>query len=278
MKALKATILKFSITTMVLSPIAALAAQKGGVGDGGGNGVGSTAQDVINTLEGTATLLSLFVRGAAGNPLSPLNPTLVKDKRAQKVLETWLKLEDGREALLRDAELSKYQPQAAACASEPGTDHDASTPYKRGATVCFSTARLVRFPKWTLKAELVALAAHEHAHHFGFDEESAVAIQRHVLDAYGLLEVQRSAAQFIRSNLDNYRGRSAAPGSPAAVAFAKRICRNYNVLIGQAIAYGVTVFERELATKPICEPESFDPSAVEKRLRELIKLSIDALK
>jgi len=253
-------------------------ARNGGIGDGGGNGIGSSPAQVIETLERVKARLGAYIHLAANDPMNALNPALVKDKRVKKVLQSWLKMEGNTEAFVNDTNGSEYKPQKDKCHSQSEFESDASTAYKRNAPICFSVSRLTRFPKWALEAEITSLAAHEHAHHFGFGEEDARAVQAYIFNAFGILQIQSEAQRFLNSNLENYRARVKTGYSPAgsasAIAFAKTICRNLYLIEGQAIAYKIDVFARMSAERPSCDPENFDPDAVEQRLRKLIEVSI----
>lgn len=62
--------------------------------------------------------------------------------------------------------------------------------YRPGATLCFSIPLLQQTPRSALKAQVVALLAHEATHLAGLDESIAVQIQKGVFDAYNKLFVE----------------------------------------------------------------------------------------
>jgi hypothetical protein len=64
--------------------------------------------------------------------------------------------------------------------SDPRTD--ASTFKSRGSDICFDVSRLTRVPPEALTERLVALAAHEHIHHFNYDELEAKVVQDFFLE------------------------------------------------------------------------------------------------
>lgn len=52
---------------------------------------------------------------------------------------------------------------------------------EKKSPICFSLIAVQKFPIEAVLFQLVALALHEHAHHYGFDEEDAVLAQQHAL-------------------------------------------------------------------------------------------------
>lgn len=280
MRLTKKTIFTLLLPLLLAAPLFSANAREGGIGDGGGNAKGSTPAEVEHALKETKNHLSFYVHSAAGDATHLLNPVMVKDKRAKKVLEAWLVMEDGVEAFVKNSFRTIFKPQTAPCPAD-AQERDASTAHERGAPICFSTTRLSRFPTWILPAELVSLAAHEFAHHFGFDEQDADAIQTYIFNSFGLLQIQASAQKFMRSDLGNYRERvrSYSPkGSPAEQAFARSLCREFFLIEGQAIAYNIEAFKRHASLKPACDAMNFDPDALEKRLRELLATAIKEIK
>jgi hypothetical protein len=235
---------------------------------GGGNGIGSSADDVKKALVDAKLNLGVFLHSASIYSDSALSPSLVKNAQAQKVLQAWLEKDGSVEKIISDIDNSEYKPQANECPSQSDDDHDGSTLHKKNAPVCFSTDRLSRFPKWALDAELVALAAHEHAHHFGFGESDARAIQGYIFNVYGFLQVQEKLKSFYNSDLQNYRARS-ANGSWQAAGFSEEICRDFAAIEGFATAYNLDRFKLDSTKEPGCKPDQFDPDSLESRLRLL---------
>ena len=66
------------------------------------------------------------------------------------------------------------------CIDHDNLRHDGSI--LPNGDICFSVERLMRIPKKNLRKEIIALAAHEHAHRFGIWND-AVLIQKFLLDA-----------------------------------------------------------------------------------------------
>lgn len=59
---------------------------------------------------------------------------------------------------------------------------DASTTIgKKESSICFSLEGLKRLPIQAIPFQLVAIAVHEHAHHYGFDEIDAIKAQKQIL-------------------------------------------------------------------------------------------------
>jgi hypothetical protein len=259
------------------SPVAF--AKRGGIGDGGGGGIGSKPEDVAAGVRDARLALGVYLHLAANDPLNPLQPAHVGNAAVKKVLESWLAADGDGEAIVKDSLASEYRVQKEECPSDTDDDHDASTAFRRGAVICFSTDLLKRYPAWTLPAELVALAAHEHAHHFGFGEEEARAVQRYVFDAYGLLRVHELVNRFLNVDTGNFRARVKLAGGNAAgeAGFVKSVCRDFYQLQGQALALNVKAFALDAATRPVCDPASFDPDAVDQRLRDLMSAAIKDL-
>lgn len=52
---------------------------------------------------------------------------------------------------------------------------------KKGTSICFDIRTLSQIPLQALSFQFVSLAIHEHAHHYDFEEEDAVLVQKHVL-------------------------------------------------------------------------------------------------
>jgi len=86
--------------------------------------------------------------------------------------------------IYKDIEKSPYELKSEGTCLEdiPGGIKDASTKIdKKEASICFSLAGLKRLPIQAVPFQLVALAVHEHAHHYGFNEADAVKAQKQVL-------------------------------------------------------------------------------------------------
>jgi hypothetical protein len=250
----------------------------GGSDRGGGSAIGSSINDVKEALQVTGATLLQLINTAAITDNNLLSPKVVKNERVKAILEAWIMTEDGAgKSLFWDMYKTDSLLQTSKCPSQTKDDQDASTEYKRQAPICFRVDRLARFPKWVLEAELVALAAHEYAHHYGFGEADARAIQTYIFNSYTLLKVQQQAFNFYRL-LDNYRSRVSSGyspyGSPQAIAFAKEICRNFAALEGYAAGNNLVWFQRDLRDIDSCNPNSFDPDRVERRLKEIEKLSV----
>jgi len=258
----------FVMSALVM--FAAGSAHAGPGSTGGGDGIGSPEELVVQTLEDSKLELGVFIHSASLYADSALNPANVNHARVKAVLQSWLKKERGLEALISDIDHSTYNIQPQACPSQIDHHHDASTLFHRDAPICFSTKLLSRFPKWVLQAELLSLAAHEHAHHFGYSEDDATAVQNYIFATYGFLTIQEKLRSFYNSDLQNYRSRIntgySPAGSPAAVAFAEMICRDYFVIEGLAIAYGLNQFQYDARQRLACDATKFNPDALESKL------------
>lgn len=109
------------------------------------------------------------------------------------------------------------------CYSSDGNETDAATATTLAAPICFSARRLSQVPKQALKDQLQALFIHEISHHFGFNEKSAVKIQKYFLDeiltkrAQFRVALRRDRAAIARGVINNLRsGKTDGPykGSP----------------------------------------------------------------
>ena len=254
---------------------------EGGSDRGGGNALGSSAEQVEFELNQAMLDFGEIVHYGAIDTTNVLNPRNVKDPRVRSILNSWFATErsdSSSEKIVSDSLNTKYRLQRGDCPSDTDNDHDASTQHKLGAEICFSSNRLIRFPQWTLRGELISLAAHEFAHHFGFSEVEARAVQTYVFNAYGLIQVQLKLAEFYSMDLSNYRSRVTSgyspAGSPVAKSFAKRICRQEASIEGLASGLNLAWFQRDLTIRDACDPDQFDADSVEKQLRVLEEKSI----
>jgi hypothetical protein len=271
--------MKISKVTLVALWFAVPSAFAGPSVSGGGNGIGSSPSQVADGLIEAKEELGVFVHAAASDPSAALNPSNIKSQRVQSVLRAWLAKSGTGEALVADTDDTIYRQQAGECPSQTDHDYDASTLHQRGAPICFSTTRLSRFPNWTLPAELVALAAHEHAHHFGFGEEDARAVQAYIFGAYAILRIQQKLETFYHSEIDNYRYqlKNGFIAAGTALVFAARLCRDEALIEGMATAYGIRPFVMMSTQPPVCDPNDFDPDKTEQTLRSLELMSVHEL-
>ncbi|MGZ3744097.1 MAG: hypothetical protein ACXWRA_09635 [Pseudobdellovibrionaceae bacterium] len=84
--------------------------------------------------------------------------------------------------IYKDIEGSPYELKSDGSCLENDGFKDASTKIdKKASSICFSLEGLKRLPIQAVPFQLVALAVHEHAHHYGFGEADAVKAQKQVL-------------------------------------------------------------------------------------------------
>ncbi len=250
----------------------------GGEGiSGGGNGMGVSEADVRDLVIQVNGRLPELLSVALLNDAHVLNPKNVKIERVKKVLQAWFDQTPGKwneptwldqpagkgnEPIFNDIYGSKYFTQSADCSSGTAAHNDASTALQRNAPICFSTARLARYPRLALWAQLFALAAHEHAHHFGFGEEDAQALQAYIIDAWPMIETQVALFGFYIALNDFRKHGASAENKP------EEICTHMAQISMYLYSSGVDSFiAPALRPQTICEPTHFDPDKVEKAIR-----------
>jgi len=166
------------MSCLILSNISTLA--KADRAGGGGDGFTSTVEQVrkeVNNLSDPLTgLEEVYSKAFLSHRLDPKN---VDDQDVKAVLNAF-----GPHNLLSglytEIKNSKYMPQSACYDTlekksmfSKGELKDASTPYQKFGDICFNENTLTRYPKEELKLEVVALAFHEIAHHYNFNETVA---------------------------------------------------------------------------------------------------------
>jgi hypothetical protein len=188
MKTLNATLLALSLSTAIIGQCA-LAQNAppppGGVsGSGGGNSFSSTPEEVASAVERLKYELNFLGLISQAQTRQLLNPDYATDPDIKNLLLKFSKNNTGLvgfsgTTLVQDAYASPLVAKAHCHHGESAGDDrrhlhsDASTEFRRGAEVCFSTERLSRHPRENLPAELAVLLMHELAHHFGANEEVA---------------------------------------------------------------------------------------------------------
>lgn len=179
---------------------------KGGEDAGAGNSVTSTAEEVeaaikevweLSISEDSKFLNALF-NSTKSLSASELGINKEAFSRAKIVLETVF-LESLTEAELKEADeynKPRRKPRAqrvlaqsklellknGPCAAAKNHNGDASvSAFATGARICYSVQNLMRYPKSSLRLEVIALLVHELAHINGFQEDDAILAQKAIV-------------------------------------------------------------------------------------------------
>jgi hypothetical protein len=226
-----------------------LALADGGASTGGGNGYGSTREQVIKAVEDAPfSLSSELTFSQLSGPGALLRADHVSNPDVKKVLATWEKdPELTTNELINNS--SRILKEHGPCKSTTGSidDHDASTGFQMKAPICFSVERLQRFPVWALRVELMALVAHELAHHFGFGEREAKAIQSYIFQMFPAIQIQIQILSMERA-IDRYTSKfslsgSGSTGSDEAKIEARSITDGIGSFMSVAGAYDLRLAE-----------------------------------
>ncbi len=163
----------------------------GGIDSGGGDYVGSDAEQIKAIFRGDNGFnLKDSVKSAFKSvEFQVLNKSLNQD--AESIFSRMLgpKFSGDSFDIFQDIEKSPYDlKESGPClesqlnSKHAGHSKDASTKMnEKGASICFSLEGLKRLPIQAVPFQIVALAIHEHAHHYGFDEADAVIAQKEAL-------------------------------------------------------------------------------------------------
>jgi hypothetical protein len=159
----------------------------GGIDGGGGNYVGSEPEQIKSIFHGDhgfnlkETLSDIFqrIRDQILNKAAP--------PEIESIFSRMLGPKMGGDAvdIFKDIENSEYylKPDGSCLETSPEGFKEASTQIGTvGSKICFSLQGLQRIPLQAIPFQLVALAVHEHAHHYGFKEADAIKAQKHVLE------------------------------------------------------------------------------------------------
>lgn len=146
----------------------------GGMDAGGGHGLGSSREEVMEALDKLPLALDLYFRRM--NSTGLLDPKNIKDENLKKVVEKYLPDTSSSKKILEPIKFNIQE--SLPCNSEHGPS-DASTKFQQGAEICFSIPSIMRFPKSTLNYTLASLLVHELAHQKGANEAEAVMLQKY---------------------------------------------------------------------------------------------------
>jgi hypothetical protein len=160
--------------------------QQGGVDGGGGNYVGAEPKQVRAIFEGDN---GFNLKETIKDTFKTIE-FQVTNKFVDAEIESIFSRMLGSDFLgdefdiYQDIDKSPYKlkPEGPCLEDILGGFTDASTEMnKKGSPICFSLERLTELPVQAIPFQLVALAVHEHAHHYGFSEEDAVKAQEQIL-------------------------------------------------------------------------------------------------
>ncbi len=144
------------------------------VGDGG-----KSRPSNVNEIREAIKFLKAHVQMAFNRLYNFQGP--IKDARIRGIVETMVRnnLQD-----LRNDFSSKYILDADEACPHIEPNHKQASTMKgvMKSTICFHAEQLKELATESLLTQLTALAAHEHAHHFGYDEEDAKALQNYFLE------------------------------------------------------------------------------------------------
>lgn len=163
----------------------------GGIDSGGGNFVGSDAEQIKAIFHGeNGFSLKDAVKDVFKSvEFQVLNKTLTPESESLFSRMLGSKFSGDSVDIFQDIELSPYElKETGPChaghsyPNDARHSKDASTKLnQKGASICFSLEGLKRLPIQAVPFQIVALAIHEHAHHYGFDEDDAVLAQNEAL-------------------------------------------------------------------------------------------------
>ncbi|MGZ3699052.1 MAG: hypothetical protein ACXWP5_13065 [Bdellovibrionota bacterium] len=157
--------------------LGASAFAKGGIDGSGGDPRGSTKIEVLFALSSLkADLGKMFDRlqwadtGSLPETIDPLLAILVSPPPK-------------KDKVFGDITASNYSLKPDGPCQDLGGSSSAAAAVvgQLGGDICFSLPELMKIPPESLRVQLVALAAHEHLHHFGGTEEQAVLLQDFLL-------------------------------------------------------------------------------------------------
>ncbi|MGZ3775223.1 MAG: hypothetical protein ACXVCY_15230 [Pseudobdellovibrionaceae bacterium] len=158
---------------------------QGGVDGGGGNYVGSKPEQIKAIFNGDNGFnLKETIKDVFKTLEFQVRNKFV-DAEVESIFSRMLGTNFSGDPLdvYKDIEGSPYELKANGSCLEDAGFKDASTKIdKKGSPICFSLDGLKRLPIQAVPFQLVALAVHEHAHHYGFDEADAVKAQNQVLN------------------------------------------------------------------------------------------------
>lgn len=185
---MKALITIFIFMTVVGCKFRGSKAEGGTIVGDGGNSRPSTEQEIRDVVQ---VLSTPVLRGFA---LLAKHSGEIKDPRVKAMLARMVGSD--WQPLTEDVVGSKYLLDAdGPCPHVQPGHRDASTLRGQvGAPICFHVEQLKRLPVESLAVQLTAIAAHEHAHHFGFDEADASHLQNFMLEE-GRSLIQLNLAQ-----------------------------------------------------------------------------------
>jgi hypothetical protein len=173
--------------TLALTALPAIAALRGGAGDGGGgHGFSSTPQEVRDYLQKPATAwggtqAEVDIRYVQDrlNTWMALSPDYAPNATVKKVLLAMHEAYPGKK--FGSAAANKLLAVSEACYDHDGSMSDGATTIgKLDAPICMNVNSLARYPAEDLRTEIVALYYHEWTHQLGFGETEAVEMQNYV--------------------------------------------------------------------------------------------------
>jgi len=161
---------------------------RGGVdGGGGGNHVGSEAEQIQTIFNGDQTFnLKEIIKNVLKTIEVQIKNKSINEPEVESIFSRMLGsrfLGDPFD-IYQDIDASQYylKPEGSCLENIKNGIKEASTVIgKKGAPICFSLEALKSIPIQSIPFQLVALAIHEHAHHYEFYEEDAVTAQKQVL-------------------------------------------------------------------------------------------------
>jgi hypothetical protein len=214
------------ILSLLLASTAAFAQGGGSGGTRGGNGVGSTSQEVIDAIQELPDAV-VNLRGRIWDAWAHKR---IENPRIATALDRMYLYS----RIYSDTALgaTKYFPSLnASCRWGSFPDQDAITIKQPQAEICFNVPRLTRFPAGALREQLLSLVFHEHLHHFqtgtspGEDETEGKELQDFLLrtpelligssDAKRLTQLIYAIVHYTSSALDH-----AARSQKATVCFS----------------------------------------------------------
>ena len=168
------------------SPVVPVQHAQGGVDGGGGNYVGSEPDQIKAIFQGDNGFeLKKTVKQVFKILEFQVRNKFV-DPEDESIFSRMLGADFSGDTfdIFHDIEKSKYNLKLEGQCQEsiPGGFKDASTTMnKKRSSICFSLDSLKRLPIQAVPFQLIALAVHEHAHHYGFSEDDAISAQKRVL-------------------------------------------------------------------------------------------------
>jgi hypothetical protein len=181
----------------------------GGVDSGGGNAIRSQPEEVQKIFDGQNGFNLKKATGAIFKILDLQSRNALLTPNLKKMVNTMLAKSSADSSIYEDINSSSYNLiQKGPCIDGYGEQKDAGT--KIGslkAEICFSMERLTQIPLQAIPAQLIALAIHEHSHHYGFSEVDAVELQNHVLSIMmNKIDIERFMS--LAMSMENINGES----------------------------------------------------------------------